>query len=59
MDYESLLELVKQRRTTHKFKPDPVPDEYIDKIIEVARWAPSGFNTTLGIYCDQRQEVER
>jgi nitroreductase len=21
-----------------------VPDEYIDKIIEVARWAPSGFN---------------
>ena len=22
----------------------PCPDEYIDKIIEVARWAPSGFN---------------
>jgi nitroreductase len=45
MDYESLLELVKKRRTTRKFKPDPVPDELIDKIIEVARWAPSGFNT--------------
>lgn len=45
MDYDSLLELVKQRRTIRKFKPDPIPDDYIDKIIEVARWAPSGFNT--------------
>ena len=45
MDYEDLLELVKKRRTIRKFKTDPVPDEYIGKIIEVARWAPSGFNT--------------
>lgn len=45
MEYDSLLALVKGRRTIRKFKPDPVPDEYIDKIIEVARWAPSGFNT--------------
>lgn len=45
MDYESFLELVKQRRSCHIFKPDPVPDEYIDKIIEAARWAPSGANT--------------
>jgi nitroreductase len=45
MDYGSLLELVKKRRSVRWFKPDPVPDEYIDKIIEVARWAPSGFHT--------------
>lgn len=45
MNYDDLLELVKQRRSIRQFKPDPVPDEYIDKIIEVARWAPSGFNT--------------
>jgi nitroreductase len=45
MDYDGLLGLVKRRRTIRKFKPDPVPDDYIDKIIEVARWAPSGFNT--------------
>ena len=45
MDYDSLLELVQRRRTIRKFKPDPVPDEYIEKIIDVARWAPSGFNT--------------
>ncbi len=44
MDYDSLLELVKNRRSIRRFKPDPIPDEHIDKIIEVARWAPSGFN---------------
>jgi nitroreductase len=44
MDYDSLLELVKKRRSIRRFKPDPIPDESIDKILEVARWAPSGFN---------------
>jgi nitroreductase len=44
MDYESFLELVKNRRSIHRVKSDPVPDEYINKIIEAARWAPSGFN---------------
>jgi nitroreductase len=45
MEYESLLELVKARRSIRRFKPDPIPDEYINKIIEVARWAPSGYNS--------------
>jgi len=44
MDYDSLLGLVQQRRSIRRFKTEPLPDEYIDKIIEVARWAPSGFN---------------
>jgi nitroreductase len=44
-NYDSLLELVKKRRSVRWFKPDSIPDEYIDKIIEVARWAPSGFHT--------------
>ncbi len=44
MDYDSLLELVEKRRSIRRFKPDPIPDEYADKIIEVARWAPSGLN---------------
>jgi nitroreductase len=43
--YDCLLELVKKRRTVRQFKSDPVPDECITKIIEVARWAPSGFHT--------------
>jgi nitroreductase len=45
MDYDSFLELVKKRRTIRRFKPDPVPDEYLEKIIEAARWAPSGYNS--------------
>jgi len=45
MDYDSLLELVIRRRSIRKFKREPVPDEYVDKIIDVARWAPSGSNS--------------
>jgi nitroreductase len=44
-DYDRLLSLVKQRRTVRRFKPDPVPEGCIEKIIEVARWSPSGFHT--------------
>jgi len=45
MDYDGLLALVKKRRSIRKFKPDPLPDEYVDKIIEMARWAPSAANS--------------
>ena len=45
MNYDSLFELFKNRRSTRKFKPDPIPDEYVDKIIEAARWAPSAANS--------------
>jgi nitroreductase len=45
MKYDDLMELFKTRRSIRKFKPDPVPDEVIDKIIEAARLAPAGFST--------------
>jgi len=45
MDYQNLLSLVKERRSSRRFKPDPIPDDMIHKIIEVARWAPSGANS--------------
>jgi nitroreductase len=45
MDYEGFLKLVKTRRSIRSFKPDPVPDEYVERIIEAARWAPSGANS--------------
>jgi nicotinate-nucleotide--dimethylbenzimidazole phosphoribosyltransferase len=35
----------KKRRTTRQFKSNPIPDDYITKIIEAARWAPSAFHT--------------
>jgi len=43
--YNNLLDIVKKRRNIRQFKTDPVPDEYIKKIIDVARWAPSAFHT--------------
>jgi 5,6-dimethylbenzimidazole synthase len=45
MEYERFLELVKTRRSIRGFKTDPVPDEYVDRIIEAARFAPSGANS--------------
>jgi nitroreductase len=44
MNYNDLLELVTNTRSIRRFKPEPIPDDYIDNIIEVARRAPSGFN---------------
>jgi len=43
--YDVLLNLVKSRMSVRKFRPDPIPDETIDKILEVARWAMSGANS--------------
>lgn len=45
MDYESFLKLVKTRRSIRGFKTDPISDEDVNKIIEAARWAPSGANS--------------
>ena len=44
MQYDELLELVKSRRTIRAIKPDPLPHETIEKLLEMARWAPTGFN---------------
>jgi nitroreductase len=44
MEYESFLELVKKRRSYWEFKSDPVPDDLIERIVDAARYAPSGFN---------------
>jgi nitroreductase len=44
-EYDRLLTLVQKRRTVRSFKPDPIPEGCVEKIIEVARWAPSGFHT--------------
>ena len=45
MDIDHLINLLKSRRSIRAYKPDPIPDEFIQKIIEAARWAPSGGNS--------------
>jgi nitroreductase len=36
--------LLRTRRSVRHFRPDPVPPEILDRLLEAARWAPSGFN---------------
>ena len=45
MDYEPLLSLIKQRRSIRRYEPDPVPIEDVMRVLEAARWAPSGDNS--------------
>ncbi|MBW1710634.1 MAG: nitroreductase family protein [Deltaproteobacteria bacterium] len=39
-----LFDAIKGRRSVRKFKPDPVPKEVLEGILELALWAPSGMN---------------
>jgi nitroreductase len=41
---DELMEIIKYRRSIRRYKPDDVPDELIEKILEAARWSPSGDN---------------
>lgn len=44
MEYDTLLQLMKARRTIRKYRPTPLPDDHVEKVIEAARWATSGAN---------------
>ena len=38
------LTLARERRSVRAFRPDPVPPELLDRVLEAARWAPSAGN---------------
>ena len=40
----SVIETVKNRRSIRRFKEDIVSDDLLEKIVDAARWAPSGDN---------------
>lgn len=44
MNIDQFVELAQQRRSIRLFKPDPIPEGDIEKILEAARWAMSGAN---------------
>jgi len=44
MQYDEFIKLVRKRRSVRRVKPDPVPDEMVEKILEAGRWAMSGGN---------------
>ena len=39
-EYEILMEIAASRRSVRNFKSDPVPEEFIDKIIQAAKTTP-------------------
>ncbi len=40
-----VFEAIKSRRSIRKYKPDPVSDDDLQKVLEAAHWAPSWANT--------------
>jgi len=43
-EYETLIDIIRKRRTIRKLKVDPIPDDAIEEILEAGRWAMSGAN---------------
>jgi len=41
---EDIIEFLLTRRSIRQFKPDPVPDDLVLKIVDIARFAPSAGN---------------
>ena len=40
-----VYQCIRSRRTIRDYKPDPIPQELVRKILEAGRWAPSSSNT--------------
>lgn len=43
-DLDTFMQIVKKRRSTRSFKPDPIPDETVRQILDAGHWAMSGGN---------------
>lgn len=54
-----LLEVIQNRRSIRKFKPDEVPEEYIHQLIEAGKLAPSGTNLQPARYIVIKSEEAR
>ena len=40
-----IVEAIRTRRSVRKYKGDPIPEQIIRELLELAVWAPSGMNT--------------
>jgi len=40
----NVFKAIQSRRSIRKFRPDPIPEEHLDKVLEAARLAPSAGN---------------
>lgn len=42
MNHEEMLTLIKTRRSCRSYRPDAVPDDVLDKVLEAGTYAPTG-----------------
>ena len=56
---ESLMKLLKERRSIRRYRPDAVPDEMIEQLLEAGRWAPSATNRQPWTFIVVRDEAIR
>lgn len=58
---KSMLDFIKSRRSTRKFKDEMIPEEMIHQVIEAGRYAPSGGNSqsTHFIVIQRKQVLDK
>jgi nitroreductase len=56
-----IIDLMSTMRAMRRLKPDPVPEELLDKLVEAATWAPSGGNLQAYsfVVVTERQQMAR
>jgi nitroreductase len=53
------LNLLKSRRSIRRYRPDPVPEEMVEQLLEAGRWAPSASNRQPWAFVVVRDEAIR
>ena len=59
MEHPTFLELAEKRRSVRAYKPDPVPEELLQKVLEAGRLAPSACNKQPWRFIVVRDEANR
>src|ERR671934_1865469 len=56
-----ILEVMSTMRAMRRLKPDPVPDELLERLVDAATWAPSGGNAQAYsfVVVTDRQQMAR
>jgi nitroreductase len=56
---QAVLALLKGRRSIRRYRPDPVPDDMVEQLLEAGRWAPSASNRQPWTFVVVRDEAVR
>jgi nitroreductase len=56
---ESSLALLRERRSIRRYRPEPVPEEMVQQLLEAGRWAPSATNRQPWAFIVVRDEAIR